>query len=141
MEQALMAQLARPFVLAGNATFTLRSTKTGARFTYKVRASRSSTPDKPLYFVGLLSGPQNDSDYRYIGFISDGRFMHSAKSRVTKDAPSFLAFSWWFARLMAGEDTSAVEVFHAGSCGRCGRTLTVPESIALGIGPECLGKL
>jgi len=29
-------------------------------------------------------------------------------------------------------------VFHEGACGRCGRTLTVPESIASGFGPECI---
>jgi hypothetical protein len=26
---------------------------------------------------------------------------------------------------------------HAGKCGRCGRKLTVPQSIETGIGPEC----
>ena len=30
-----------------------------------------------------------------------------------------------------------LEVWHEGRCGRCNRALTVPESIASGIGPEC----
>lgn len=30
-----------------------------------------------------------------------------------------------------------VEVWHEGSCGRCGRKLTVPSSIETGLGPEC----
>jgi hypothetical protein len=30
-----------------------------------------------------------------------------------------------------------LEVWHEGRCGRCGRALTVPESVERGIGPEC----
>lgn len=30
-----------------------------------------------------------------------------------------------------------IEVWHEGRCGRCARRLTVPESILIGIGPEC----
>jgi len=26
-------------------------------------------------------------------------------------------------------------------CGRCGRVLTVPESVESGFGPECIGRL
>lgn len=29
------------------------------------------------------------------------------------------------------------QILHSGSCGRCGRTLTTPASLASGIGPEC----
>ena len=32
-----------------------------------------------------------------------------------------------------------VEVWHEGICGRCGRKLTVPESVERGLGPECAG--
>lgn len=31
-----------------------------------------------------------------------------------------------------------VEIWHEGKCGRCGRQLTVPESIESGFGPECV---
>jgi hypothetical protein len=30
---------------------------------------------------------------------------------------------------------------HAGRCGRCGKTLTVPESKATGLGPDCAAAL
>jgi hypothetical protein len=33
---------------------------------------------------------------------------------------------------------SGWEFRHEGRCGRCGRTLTVPESIDSGFGPECI---
>jgi hypothetical protein len=32
-------------------------------------------------------------------------------------------------------------VWHEGRCGRCGRKLTVPESIESGFGPECASIL
>jgi hypothetical protein len=31
-----------------------------------------------------------------------------------------------------------IEIWHEGRCGKCGRTLTVPDSIANGLGPECI---
>jgi hypothetical protein len=34
-----------------------------------------------------------------------------------------------------------VVIWHEGRCGRCGRRLTVPESIESGYGPECIGKI
>jgi hypothetical protein len=32
----------------------------------------------------------------------------------------------------------SLEIWHEGSCLRCGRKLTVPESIESGYGPECI---
>ena len=39
-----------------------------------------------------------------------------------------------------GPMPAELEVWHQGSCGKCGRPLTVPESIASGIGPVCASK-
>lgn len=36
---------------------------------------------------------------------------------------------------------SQIEVWHEGRCGACGRRLTVPESIANGLGPVCAGHV
>jgi hypothetical protein len=126
----------RDFLLAGKSTVTLRSTKTQKRFTYRVRKSE----DGRVWFVALLNGPDNESSYGYIGIIRAGKtFEHGRKSKVAADAPSVKAFAWFFANLAAGERLGdGVEVWHEGKCGRCGRKLTVPESIAHGIGPECI---
>jgi SWI/SNF-related matrix-associated actin-dependent regulator of chromatin subfamily A-like protein 1 len=51
-----------------------------------------------------------------------------------------------FVAITAGETKKAIWVVGhgamdpAGSCARCGRTLTHPGSILIGIGPECLGN-
>ena len=34
----------------------------------------------------------------------------------------------------------ALRVLHHGRCGRCGRKLTTPESIRLGLGPVCVTR-
>lgn len=121
------------FALAGNATFTVRNTRTGNRFTYKVR----QCADKPeLYFVSLLCGADNTGDYQYLGTVRNGQWAHGRKSRVSLDAMSAQAFAWvWYHRKAL---PLHVEIWHEGRCGRCGRALTVPESIASGFGPECI---
>lgn len=136
-EAQLATANALSFILAGNSTFTLRSIRTGARFTYKVRESEH----KPgVYFVKVLSGPDNTADYRYLGMISNHQFRltnKSIESNFTLETPSVNAFLWVFSKLTEGVEPQNVEIWHAGKCGRCGRKLTVPESIERGLGPEC----
>jgi hypothetical protein len=52
-----------------------------------------------------------------------------------------VAFAWFWDRLRNGNLPEQVEVHHEGRCGRCGRALTVPESIESGFGPECINHV
>jgi hypothetical protein len=141
----------RDFVLAGNATITLVSKKTGARYTYRVKevpADPGRAPGPVSHFVHVLTDPDNERGYTYLGNVySRGGLVdygHGRKSRIEAGAPSARGFRWFFDKVVgAGEDPEAagLEVWHEGRCGRCGRKLTVPESIARGIGPECAGKV
>jgi len=60
------------FLLGGNATITASSTK-GGRFTYRVRLAkpRAGQADDGTrrWFVAVLTGPDNSSDYTYLGTI------------------------------------------------------------------------
>jgi hypothetical protein len=121
------------FITAGKAFFTIRSEVTQTRFTYKVQ----KVEDKDMWFVSVLSGPNNESDYIYIGCINPaGLFIHTKGSKVTPEAQSFKAFAWFWKRI--DNLPEVVSVFHEGRCGRCGRKLTVPESVESGFGPECI---
>ncbi len=136
-----MSALENPaqFALAGNATFTLSSLKTGQRFTYKIRVAENNAT---MHFVSVLVGPDNTSDYRYFGFIRRGVYFHGgAKAKIGPDAPSAKAFQWFWVNLARSVEMPQLEVCHEGRCGRCGRALTVPESIKSGFGPECIGKV
>ena len=131
-------ETARTFALAGNATLTISSLKTGARFTYRVKQACDSETKKPrpgMYFVSLLNGPDNENDYCYLGMVRDGRFTLTRASKAGNEAPSVKAFAFFMTTPILHPQ---MEIRHEGKCGRCGRTLTVPESIDAGIGPECI---
>ena len=124
------------FILAGNAVFTVENTATGNRFTFKVRKPDDTKP----HFVSVLTGPNNESDYAFLGTVfTPERYHHGRRSRIAPDAPSALAFEWLFRQLSAGHSLPPqVRLCHCGKCGRCGKTLTVPESVKSGFGPECI---
>jgi len=130
----------KEFILGGIATFTIRSKVTQSRFTYRARlAPRQGDAERP-YFVSVLRGEDNTGDYAYLGCIwpKSGRYVHGKKSRIPGISLSALAFRWLWRQLSADEpDLSEMEFFHAGTCARCGRLLTVPESIQSGWGPVC----
>jgi hypothetical protein len=135
------AVTARQYMRAGNATVTLKSKKTETRFTYRLRAS----DDGNATFVGVLTGSDNESQYSYLGRIWRDVFYQGRRvpraGDITSDAPSMKAFAWTWKQLVQGKLPDSLEIYHEGSCGRCGRKLTVPESIARGIGPECYSKM
>jgi hypothetical protein len=123
------------FVRAGKAVFTVVNEETGNRFTFRVKKHDT----KNFYFVSVLTGSDNTSDYTYIGCIFGDDFRRTKGSRVTEEAQSFKVFSWFMSNL---EDLpSQVKVYHENRCGRCGRALTVPESVVNGFGPECIKKI
>jgi hypothetical protein len=125
------------FMMAGKSRFTLVSLKTEQRFTYRVTKSEG---DNPVYFVSLLTGQDNTSSFSYFGYIKRGIFYHGGqKARVGADAPSVKAFSWAYQGFISGTVKEQLQFWHEGRCGRCGRALTVPESVRTGFGPECAG--
>jgi hypothetical protein len=126
------------FALAGNAIFTVVSKKTGTRFTYRVRI-KENQGRPPIWFVSVLTGSDNTSDYTYIGqIVFNGKvFAHGFKSTISYDAPSVKAFEWVW---KVEGNHEALEVWHVGKCGKCSRPLTTPESVKSGIGPICATK-
>lgn len=131
----------RAFLTAGRAVFTLTSTKTGQSYTYRIAQGRGEAAgSKPApFFASVLTGPDNTSDYTYMGVLDTdmGVVFTTQASKVAADAPSFVALNWYLAHL----GDARVEFRHEGRCGRCGRVLTVPSSIDSGLGPECAGKV
>jgi hypothetical protein len=123
------------YALAGNATLTLSSLKTGARYTYRVRQPREG--NQSIRFLSLLTGSDNENSYSYLGLVRDGQVVLTAKSKMAPDSKPVAAFRYFLQHAMAGAIAPSLEVRHEGKCGRCGRKLTVPESIDAGIGPEC----
>ena len=130
-------------------TLTLVSKKTGTRFTYDIKRKKPNedgTADE-VWYVDLLNGPDNRKDFVALAVLTKREdrltYFHARKSRVAVSAPSAVAFKWAVENLVIrGSETAMaqIEVWHEGRCGRCGRKLSVPTSIALGLGPECASK-
>lgn len=141
----------RNFITAGNALFTLVSKRTGARKTFLVEQAEAKPGEaqhaRPAFFVRLLIGPENTDSYRYLGFLYETPAgLHNLKINKDKWGQEAADTFSWLLRviddpaLYSNKFTEQAEFWHAGRCGRCGRTLTVPESIATGLGPVCAGK-
>lgn len=125
----------KEFVKAGNAVFTVEDSLTGERFTYHVVKCR----EKEMWWVKVLSGPDNVTNYHYLGTIFGDDFRSTRASKIGENARSFR----WFSRinLLLNEDKDfpdRIKFYHANRCGRCGRRLTVPASVEWGFGPECV---
>lgn len=132
--QFLDGALARNFLLGGRACLTLVSAKTSKRFTYRIVQKHKDFP----HFVSVLTGPENTRDYSFLGTIfRKEEYAHGRKSRISSSAPCAQALTWALRYLLQGVLPPQCEVWHDGRCGRCGRMLTVPESVSLGVGPEC----
>lgn len=127
----LDAATVREFIFAGHATFTLKSQRSGDHYTFRM----SRADGKPLWFLSLLTAP---GVFTYVGVVEDNALRLTRKSRYTPEAVPVQAFSYFLGHLMRrGAIAPHLEVWHEGACGRCGRPLTHPESIARGIGPDC----
>lgn len=145
----------RAYIFAGKAVFTLHNPKTGVRLTYKVTAKKaeftlaktmamqgSPEPENFVtHFVTLLRGPDNTTDFAYMGVLrKPGNFFITTKSQVTRHPVSYRALVWFLDAMRNGREIlggNPMEFWHSGRCGCCGRLLTVPDSVSRGIGPEC----
>ena len=126
---------------AGNAVFTVSSPK-GGRYTYKVR-KKVSAAYGVTWFVLLLTGPENTSGYTYMGVLdTHGGLRLTRASKYNRETVPVKVFEWALAVIQGTKPLPPeYAIQHAGRCCRCGRMLTVPESIESGIGPECAGKV
>lgn len=122
------------FMFAGKSVFTFINTKTGNRFTYKIKSAKNSN----IFFVSVLTNPDV---YSYIGICVEGNYNHGKKSNISKDAQSVKVFEYILNKLKSDNLPEFLEVWHEGFCGKCGKRLTVPSSILTGIGPDCIKKL
>jgi hypothetical protein len=147
--------MTKEYVLAGKAVLTVeipesfreeqqaKGIEVKPHYTYRVKFKKGNDRYKDVYFLQLLAGPDNTKNYTYLGILSPktGDVYTSAKSCHTDDHMSVRLARRVFSRIWLN-DVSKIEhhgfkLHHEGHCGRCGRALTVPESVESGIGPEC----
>lgn len=100
-------------------------------YTFRVRVQASDADFAPgSTVVQYLAGPDNESSYRGFAFLRKGSLN---VWRSFKESHDLIAA----AEILVSDPDAALV---AKQCLRCGRKLTTPESLALGIGPECASK-
>jgi hypothetical protein len=145
-----MTMLTKEFVLAGQSIFTLEleegyreSWELPPHYTFKVTKKDANGKFKTTWFVSLLTGPDNTKNYTYMGILDpqNGTVRTTEKSKFDNNSLIVRLLNRTLANMWAGTlnklEDAGFRVHHEGMCGRCGRLLTVPESIETGIGPEC----
>ncbi len=139
--------LTREFITAGRAVFTVANNK-GDHYTFRVNHKDECTKEvngrlvtyPEAWFINLLTGPDNTSSYTYLGKLDPetGDVTVTHGSRFGESSVPVRVIRWALRFVWAGREfPEGYKLYHEGACGRCGRPLTVPESIESGIGPEC----
>lgn len=141
-----------------NGFWTIQSSKSGEHRTFRIRTIPKDSKFAPgERVVGLLVGPDNTSNYKDFGFVTPEGI--NVWRRFQKDGAAADGVVYCGGRLSAFEFYGRVlwgllvendespwskqgySVEGSGTCVKCGRVLTEPESIALGIGPHCRSRM
>jgi len=149
--------IGKDFILAGKAIFTLTvshefAVKHDCKDHYTFRVVRKAASEKwpEAYFVNVLMGPDNTRSYAPLGKLDPQTGLVS----ITKNS-KFNDSSWpvkMVRRIFAcvweldgskpeNITVAGFELNHAGRCGRCGRLLTTPTSIKIGLGSICVNLI
>jgi hypothetical protein len=120
--------ITREFVLAGRAIFTVSNDKNEW---YTFKAGKGDF----VYFVGLLTGPEHYQQFGRLNIHNPDSPEHQWQQPTSSPAR---VFRWAIRRIWLQDSLpQGYKIEHAGKCGRCGRLLTTPESIEIGLGPKC----
>ncbi len=142
MNAATTARITSQFILAGEAIFTIQEPD-GSHHTCKIEHVPAGDRWPDAYFVKLLTGSNNQRDYSYFGKLDKftGQVRTTAKSARFAGSRALLLLNRVLARIWSDDHVAferhGYRVHHEGYCGRCGKLLTVPTSVASGYGPEC----
>lgn len=116
------------------AEFTVRSKRTGKDFTFKL----SSNFYNGQHYTHVKVETEYQK-YRYLGYYANGTIL---RKREEVKSESAAAIAWVLRQVESQREEALhqnIEMFHLGSCIRCGKTLTDATSIEIGLGPICRG--
>lgn len=134
--------ISKDFFMAGKAIFTVDNGE-GKHYTYKVEHKIANAQGAEAVFYKLLT----PNGYIYMGYAGNGALnppwcLTTTKSRMRNNCVAMRVINCvvsavWDRRQLPKRWTVA----HEGKCGMCARLLTNPESIRVGLGPICAGKV
>ena len=120
-----------------NGLYTITNTETGQYRTFRVKTIRKGNlADRRV--LGILTGPDNESDYLFFAFVEHD---HIKLWKKFSEKPHFRFYAQIFGNMAKGlEPRTGYSFSLSKRCLVCNRTLTTPESLARGIGPECAAR-
>ena len=128
----------KKYVLGGNGTVTLESDVSGTHHTYSFHTNEDN-PDK-IWIYTLVT----ENSWVYVGYYSKTYecFKLTAKSVFKPDSAIVKGVAYIFKMILNPNfHDDRMHLLHEGICAVCGRPLTNPASIELGIGPYCMTKI
>ncbi len=133
--------MASPVCKIFNGIYTIHSGATGDHRTFRISTQVDTAEFAPgRRIIGLLTGPDNQSDYTGFGFVDDQGIHVWAKQRGTDMLWEKYAEMLWSLALDAALSPWARQGYKLmveGRCLKCNRVLTEPNSLITGLGPVC----
>lgn len=130
------------FIYAGRASFVVRNPQ-GESVTVKLK--RPALPGGGIASSLWVSLRHQNDPWAFVGRVQpepSAQFaahviLPTFKSDKTKGRE--IAIANWAIQMIIGQKTlpTGYTIEHTGRCGKCGKMLRDPESIALGLGPIC----
>lgn len=132
------SQIIRDYIFGGRGVVTLLS-PTGVHHSYVFKKPRNEDqfPDD-VYFVYAL---HNGDKLFYVGMIENCQFRLTRSSRFLNDTEIVKGARYIMRMAFTPNLHTSMKLYHEGICSVCGRPLTNPKSIEVGIGPRCRRRL
>ncbi len=122
-----------------NAIVTIHNPATGNHRTFKVSTSKLDG----TRFLSLLTGSDNNSSYTSFAIVGTGQYDRVAftfkkyRARPGDKKTNWEVFTDMINRPAFYQNEKGLDYMISSRCRRCNRTLTHPESLAIGLGPDC----
>ena len=125
----------KAFLLGGKANFILRNIKTNNNLNYKIILSKNNEDIFNIYF--------KSTKWIFLGQINNSKQNFTINWMMPKTYKKEAIIFGTFYEIIFKEDRlpKGIEILYTGHCGHCGRLLTKPKYIELGIGQYCLDNL
>jgi hypothetical protein len=122
-----------------NGEITVKSLGSGEHRTFRVRTQKADSVFAPgQRIVSLLTGSDNETDYRGFGFVGENGVIKVWRKQLGTQMEKFARM---LENLEHHVEKGQIEINFDGTCRKCNRKLTTPESVANGIGPVCASKI
>lgn len=129
------SEIIRNYIRGGKGIVTLQS-PTGVHRTYSFNSPRH--PNQFKDGIMFVYAQVSNSNWQYVGMLTaNNDFKITRASNYSYDHPIVKGARYIVEMMNEKHRNSPMQLFHAGICSICGRRLTDPKSIEIGLGRRC----